>query len=155
MQVQFEGRNNTRAGSINIATLPHSYTHCAPSSFSPNEREECTKWSYCTIERLYDLNNKQFWCNFLDDPQHASMFNYELKLNHKSGVYMVMQQWWYQWQTSSAVPSLPIKWVQHSQPWKKTELRSTIFIRIISVATINCWSAATNRGQLLFEGGFY
>ena len=37
MWVQFEGGNKTRAGTINIATLPCSYAHCVPSRFSPNE----------------------------------------------------------------------------------------------------------------------
>ena len=35
MRVQFEGRNNTRSGAINIATLPCSYAHCASERFSP------------------------------------------------------------------------------------------------------------------------
>ena len=39
MRVQFEGGNNTRVGTINIATLPCSYTHCASGRFSQNESE--------------------------------------------------------------------------------------------------------------------
>ena len=35
MWVQFEGRNNTRSGAINIATLPCSYVHCTSGRFSP------------------------------------------------------------------------------------------------------------------------
>ena len=42
MRVQFKGENKTRAGTINIATLPHLYVHCAPSELSPNKYEICT-----------------------------------------------------------------------------------------------------------------
>ena len=39
MWVQFEGGNKARVGSINIATLLHSYTHGASNSFSTNKWE--------------------------------------------------------------------------------------------------------------------
>ena len=42
---QFEGGNKTRAGTINITTLPHLYVHCIPSRFSPYKSEICT-WSW-------------------------------------------------------------------------------------------------------------
>ena len=42
MRVQFKGGDTTRAGTINIAILPHSYAHCPPSRFSPNE---CETWT--------------------------------------------------------------------------------------------------------------
>ena len=43
MQVQFMDGNKTRAGTINIATLPRSFAHCTPSSFSLKEQDS---WSY-------------------------------------------------------------------------------------------------------------
>ena len=62
-----QGGNKTRAGTINIATLPRSYAHCTSSRFSPNESEICT-WSWqidqiqlhCTVEQCSDFN--KFCC---------------------------------------------------------------------------------------------
>ena len=45
MRVQFESRNKTRTGSVNIITLPRWNVHCASSSFSQNKCEICT-WSW-------------------------------------------------------------------------------------------------------------
>lgn len=42
MWIYFESGNKKKGGKINIVSLPHSYVHCAPSSFSPNEWEICT-----------------------------------------------------------------------------------------------------------------
>ena len=36
-----QGRKQNEWVQLNIVTLPHSYTHCAPNSFSPNVRDMC------------------------------------------------------------------------------------------------------------------
>ena len=43
MQVQFEGGDKTRAGSINIATLPRSYMHGLPMSTNVKSARERDK----------------------------------------------------------------------------------------------------------------
>ena len=51
LREQFEGGNKTRAGTINITTILHSYAHCTPSRFCLNKREICTWWWYVLSNR--------------------------------------------------------------------------------------------------------